>query len=193
MSRTYTLKRRAHQQAATRLRIVEAAISLHGSVGPARTTMSMVAEQAGVQRHTLYAHFPTEWDLALACSGLSLERDPLPDAQDWRAISEPSERLRVALGSVYGWYERNAELAACVLRDAESDVLTKQVCDLRFGSTMAAWHEVLGADRGEVQRALVHLALNFFTWRALARESGLSQMAAVDAMVNAIACDRNHG
>ena len=88
MTRTYTLKRRAEQQAETRQRIVEAAVDLHGSVGPAPTTLSMVAERAGVQRHTLYAHFPDERSLAMACSGLVHERDPLPDAAAWRAIAD---------------------------------------------------------------------------------------------------------
>src|SRR5918994_892175 len=86
MTRTYTLKMRAEQQAETRRRIVEAAVDLHGSVGPALTSLSMVAERAGVQRHTLYAHFPDERSLYMACSGLSLERDPLPNAADWRRI-----------------------------------------------------------------------------------------------------------
>ena len=81
MTRTYTLRRRAEQQAETRRRIVEAAVDLHGSVGPASTTFSMIAERAGVQRHTLYAHFPDERSLLLACSGLAHERDPLPDPE----------------------------------------------------------------------------------------------------------------
>ena len=75
MTRIYKLKRRAEQQAGTRQRIVEAAVDLHGSVGPVQTTISMIAERAGVQRHTVYAHFPTERDLFLACSGLVQERD----------------------------------------------------------------------------------------------------------------------
>ena len=108
MTRTYTLKRRAEQQAETRRRIVEAAVELHGSVGPALTTVSMVAERAGVQRHTFYAHFPDDRSLYLACSGLALERDPLPDSEAWRAIEDPSERLRVGLRAIYDWYERNA-------------------------------------------------------------------------------------
>jgi AcrR family transcriptional regulator len=108
MTRTYTLKRRAEQQADTRKRIVEAAIELHGSVGPALTTFSMVAERAGVQRHTLYAHFPDERSLLMACSALSLERDPLPDTAAWRTIEDRGERLRVGLRAVYDWYQRNA-------------------------------------------------------------------------------------
>src|SRR3954465_7661526 len=111
MARTYTLKRQAEQQAQTRQRIVEAAVKLHGTLGPALTTLSMVAEEAGVQRHTLYAHFPTERDLFLACSGLALERGPLPDAEGWRAIRDRTKRLQTGLGEIYDWYGRNAELA----------------------------------------------------------------------------------
>jgi AcrR family transcriptional regulator len=186
MGRTYTLKRRAEQQAETRRRIVEAAVELHGSVGPARTTISMVAERAGVQRHTLYAHFPDEKSLLMACSGLSLERDPLPEAAAWRAIEDRRERLRAGLTAIYGWYERNAELAACVLRDVEIHALVKEVSELRYGPYMASYHEVLGAKLTAKQRTVLAVALNFFTWRTLAREGGLKPRAAAAVMVQAI-------
>ena len=186
MKRTYTLKRRAEQQAETRRRIVEAAVDLHSSVGPALTSISMVAERAGVQRHTLYAHFPEERSLFLACSGLALERDPLPEAEAWRAIAGRRERLRAGLRAVYDWYARNADMAGCVLRDAEYHTLTREIIQLRFGPPMTAYHEILGVQLSARQRALLHLALGFFTWRALVRESGLQQDAAVDAMVQAI-------
>ena len=186
MTRTYTLKRRAEQQAQTRRRIVEAAVELHGSVGPALTTVSMVAERAGVQRHTFYAHFPDDRSLWLACSGLVAERDPLPDAEPWRTIGDSRERLGIGLRAVYGWYERNADLTACVLRDAEYHALTREVVELRFGTPAAAYREVLGAKLNARQRALLRLALSFFTWRTLAREHGLKQGAAVAAMVQAI-------
>jgi AcrR family transcriptional regulator len=191
MTRTYTLKRRAEQQAETRRRIVEAAVELHSSVGPALTTISMVAERASVQRHTLYAHFPDERSLFLACSGLALERDPLPDAEAWRSIKDQRERLRVGLRAVYGWYERNADMAACVLRDAEYHSLTREIIHLRFGPPMVAYHELLGAKLSTKQRAVLHLALSYFTWRTLVRESGLKQSAAVRAMVQAIDCGQD--
>ena len=181
MTRTYTLKRRAEQQAETRKRIVEAAVELHGSVGPARTSISMVAERAGVQRHTFYAHFPDERSLLLACSGLVFDRDPLPDAEPWRTIEDRRERLRVGLRAIYDWYGRNADLAACVLRDAEFHPLTREIIELRAGAPMAAYGEVLGAGLDAKQRAMLQLALNFFTWRTLARGSGLKQDAAVVA------------
>ena len=187
MPRPYTLKRRAERQADTRRRIVEAAVELHGSLGPARTPLSMVAERAGVQRHTLYAHFPDERSLLLACSGLTAERDPLPDAEPWRAIADRRERLRAGLRAVYDWYGRNAERAACVLRDAEHHALTREISQMRFGPYMRAYREVLGAGLGTAeQRAMLALMLGFHACRSLVRESGLEQGAAVEAAVQAI-------
>src|ERR1044072_952144 len=187
MARTYTQKRRAERQAEARRRIVEAAVDLHGTIGPARTTVSMIAERAGVQRHTFYAHFPEERSLLMACSGESLERDPLPDAAAWREIGDPAERIRTALRAIYAWYGRNAELTACVLRDAEQHPLVDEIVGLRFGPPVAAWHEGLGAGRGNEQRALLGLAFSFFTWRTLVRDGGLAPAAAIEAMVRAVA------
>lgn len=187
MSRTYTLKKRAEQQADTRRRLVEAAIDLHGTVGPANTTFSMVAERAGVQRHTLYAHFPDERSLGMACSGLHYEREPLPDAAAWRDIQGVRERLTAGLRAVYDWSERNERITASVLRDAEIHPITREIIELRFAPFARAWQEVLGARLNAKQRAMLHLALSFYTWRSLVREAGLKPSAAVEAMVQAIA------
>jgi AcrR family transcriptional regulator len=188
MPRTYTLKRRAQQQAETRRRIIEAAVGLHGSVGPALTTVSMVAERAGVQRHTLYAHFPDERSLLMACSGHVQERDPPPDARPWQEIEDGHERLCAGLAAIYAWYGRNAELLACVLRDAEYHSLTQEIAAVRFGPFMSAYHDVLGAALRKKQRAMLGLALSFYTWRTLVREQGLRADEAVETMVQAINC-----
>lgn len=189
MTRPYTLKRRAEQQAETRRRIVEAAVDLHATVGPAMTTVSMVAERAGVQRHTLYAHFPEERDLFLACSGLAVERDPMPDADAWRGAADVGERLRIGLSEIYAWYARNAGLLACGLRDAEYHPLTREMVELRSGPQSMAYREVLSAGlRTEDERAALGLALSYFTWRTLVRENGLDPAAAVDIMVRAVLC-----
>jgi len=187
MKRPYTLGRRAEQQEITRRRIVEAAVELHSSLGPGRTPISMVADRAGVQRHTLYAHFPDERSLYLACSGLAFERDPLPGAEAWHAIKSPRERLRVGLRAIYGWYERNAGLVACALRDAEYHALTREIAALKYGPQMTTYYEVLGKTLTKRQRPILCLALSFFTWRTLVLETGLKQEAAVLAMVQAIA------
>jgi AcrR family transcriptional regulator len=189
-TRTYTLRKRAESQAETRRRIVEAAVELHSTVGPARTSLSMIAERAGVQRNTLYAHFPDERSMLMACSGLAYERDPPPDAAPWRTIEDRRLRLRAGLTAIYGWYERNGQRIACVLRDAEYHPLTKEISQRRLGPHMAAYHEVLGEKLSAKQRPMLHLALSFFTWRILARDAALKQSAAVNAMVQAIECAR---
>jgi AcrR family transcriptional regulator len=186
MNRPYTMKKRAEQQADTRQRIVEAAVDLHGSVGPARTSFSMIAERAGVQRHTLYAHFPDERSLFLACSGLALERDPMPVAEGWTAIANRGRRLRVGLAALYAWYERNAELMACVLRDAEYHAATQEIIALRFDPVIAAYKDALGSGLGKKARALLALALSFQTWRTLARESGLKSASIAEMMAEMI-------
>lgn len=186
MARSYILKKRAQQQVETRLRIVEAAVELHTKLGPAATTFSMVAEKAGVQRHTLYAYFPDERSLLMACSGHVEERDPVPDATAWRDIVDRTLRLTTGLRAIYAWFERNEVLLGNVLRDAEQDKIVQEINRLRYGPAIDAWHDVLGAKLNANQRAMLHLALSFYTWRSLAREAGLKPAAAVDAMVGAV-------
>jgi AcrR family transcriptional regulator len=187
VARKYTLKRRAEQQAETRQRIVDATVDLHRSVGPALTTFSMVAERAGVQRHTVYAHFPDEKSLLLACSEHHLETDPPPDAAPWRAIARHGARLRIALGEIYAWYERNADILARVLRDAEHHALLREVSQMRFGPYYASWRAALDEGAGGEPAAMLGLALSFHTWRTLAREGGLGSAAAAEAMAAIVA------
>jgi AcrR family transcriptional regulator len=186
VARNYTLKRRADSQAETRRRIVEAAVELHSTLGPSKTTVSMIAEKAGVQRHTFYAHFPDERAMLMACSGHSLEADPLPDAQAWREISDKAERLKVGLRTVYDWYARNESLLACVLRDAEHYGPVQEIMALRYAPGIGAWHDALGEKLDAKRRTLLTLALSYHTWRTLAREAGLKQSDAVKTMMNAI-------
>ncbi len=186
MARPYTLKRRADRQAETRRRIVDAAVELHGTVGPARTTASMVASKAGVQRHTYYAHFPDERSLLLACSGAHAERDPPPDPAAWRAIEDRRARLRTGLAALYGWYARNAGLVACVLRDAETNPLVREIVEMRIAPGLAASHEVLGEGLDDDQRVLLHVMMGFPAWRTLAQDCGLGPAKAVELAASAI-------
>lgn len=183
MARTYTLKTRAEQQAQTRQRIIDAAIELHGTVGPSRSSLSMVAERAGVQRNTLYAHFPDERSLLMACSGATMERDPPPDAEAWRGATD---RLRAGLAAIYGWYHDNAQLLGCVFRDAEHYPPVQEIAALRYGPVVGGWRDVLGEGLSKAQQAMLHLALGYHSWRALVLEAGLSSDRAVAVMVGAI-------
>ena len=118
MNRKYEQKERARRQAHTRQRIVEAAVGLHTSVGPAQTTISGIAKRAGVERHTVYAHFPDDRTLFRACSEHWAARHPLPDIEALAEIDDPVRRLRRALGEMYAWYESVEADLALFLRDA---------------------------------------------------------------------------
>src|ERR1044072_9524721 len=117
--RKYELKKCTEEIAETHLRITEAAIELHGTVGPSRTTMSAVAKRAGVERRTLYRRFPTEADLFDACSTHYFAGKPFPGLESWRAIDDPQQRLERALDDLYAYYERTETVLGNVLRDAE--------------------------------------------------------------------------
>ena len=188
MARSYQLKRRAENQAETRQRIIEATVDLHTSIGPAHTTVSAIAERAGVQRHTVYAHFPDERDLFAACSGHHMARDPLPDAQAWRALNDPEALLRHGLTEVYEWFTRNAELANSVLRDAQVHQITRETVERTMGPGMGAFvavpAEALGAS--PQQRAALVLAFSFFTWGSLVRDAGLSNAQAAAMMTRLV-------
>jgi AcrR family transcriptional regulator len=183
--RPYRLGKRAEQQAETRRRIVEAAVALHGSVGPAQTTMSLLAERAGVQRHTLYAHFPDEKSILLACSAHAFQDDPPPDPEAWRGL-EPEARLAAGFAAIYGWYARNAAINACVLRDAEHYPPVREIVELRMAPAMQAWRDVLAQGLPPARQTMVGLMLSFYSWRTLARDEGLSADALVETAVRAV-------
>jgi AcrR family transcriptional regulator len=179
--RTYRLGKRAEKQEETRRRIVEAAVDLHSTLGPARTSVAQIAERARVQRHTFYAHFPDERSLFLACSGFAMERDPLPELANLRAVPAGRSRLRRGLEQIYGWFERNAEQAACVLRDAEHHALTREMVELQMAPAFHGAAEVLGEGLSERSRVLLGVALDFACWRVLSRSHKPTAAAALMA------------
>jgi AcrR family transcriptional regulator len=196
--RQYRKRRRAELEEETRLRITEAAVDLHGSVGPAKTTISAVAERAGVQRATVYRHFADEEALFGACSAHWLAQHPVPDIAEWAAIEDPSERLRTALDAIYAWYEAGEEMLERVVRDAPLVPALRTPVEARrlwlgmvVESVMPGRPE-RGRRRRRVEAALGH-AVAFETWRSLVREQGLPAAEAVGlmaAMVEAAPGDR---
>jgi AcrR family transcriptional regulator len=186
VTRSYELKKRAERQQETRQRIVEAAVQLHGTKGPGRTTLSDVARLAGVQRHTLYRHFPTERDLFMACSGCFYERNPPPDPEPWRATADPAARLRRGLTELYAYYGQAQGMLTRVLRDAEYHPLTREIATLR-GQWLGPVRETLAevVPPGARARTMLGLALDFRVWSRLAAD-GLPAEAAAEAMTAAI-------
>jgi AcrR family transcriptional regulator len=192
MARKYELKRRAETVAETRRKIVEAAVDLHGTVGPARTTVSAIADRAGVQRQTLYRHFPDERSLFQACSGLWEEQHPLPDSSGLRAIASPEGRLRAGLTGLYFFYEEGEAMLSNVVRDAAVHEVTAETAQRQM-APLSELRDVLaeavvppGGSPGV--EALLDLALDFTTWQGLVRRSGLSRDEAVELVVGLVGC-----
>ena len=132
MTRKYELKQRALSQAETRQRIVDATVDLHRELGPLRTTISAIAERAGVQRLTVYRHFPDDRALFGACSSQWRAAHPMPDPSAWAGLEDPSERLEAALAEIYAWFASTEEMTANVLRDIpESPLMQELTAPLR--------------------------------------------------------------
>jgi AcrR family transcriptional regulator len=188
--RRYEKKARAAQEEATRLRVIEAAIALHGTVGPARTTISAIAERAGVRRATVYRHFPDERALLLGCSGAWRQRNPLPDPTIWAGIDDPGARLEAALDALYRWYEQAEPMLSAVLRDIDAMPV---IAELQAGrlAYLASVEDGLASGwglRGKAAkrvRATIGLALDFFTWRTL-NERGLARGEATAVMSSVV-------
>lgn len=171
----------------TRARIVEATVELHTTVGPARTTVSAIAERAGVQRHTVYAHFPELADLFRACSGLWVERNPFPDTARWSTIADTAERLAVALDETYAYWERTDADLAAVLAGAErlpemAEALRAWGAALAHAASVLAEGRSLDGRRGPRTRAALGHALHLDTWRSLVAGPGLERAEGVALM-----------
>jgi AcrR family transcriptional regulator len=195
-SRTYELKRRAERQQETRRRIVEAAIELHTLLGPSGTTVSAIAEQAGVTRPTVYAHFPDARSLLEACSGHVRTTTPPPDPTAWRSISDPGERLETALRDLYGYYERLEPLLENVQRDAAVMPIVAEMNAYRVRYLEEIRDLLLDgwSPRGasaRLRRAIGH-ALEFRTWQSLVRRQECATDEAVQLMV-AFTCAAGSG
>jgi AcrR family transcriptional regulator len=185
--RTYRKKRRAELEEQTRLRITESAVALHGSVGPARTSISAVAERAGVRRSTVYRHFPDEAALFAACTAHWNAQNPPPDLAGWTRIEEPDERLRSALTELYDYYRRTEPMMENVHRDESAMELVQRMFAPFRGYLSGAVRTLLqgrrlrGRARPRVEAAIGH-ALEFPTWQSLTRAHGLEDAGAVELM-----------
>lgn len=175
----------------TRARIVRATRELHEEVGPAATTITAIAQRAGVQRLTVYRHFPDDSDLVGACAADWRKDHPLPDPISWTGSRDPVERLRGALEELYGYFAGGAPMLEQVLRDEGEmpeleDVMTPwwEYMHEVAGGLSAGW----GVDPHEQRllRAAVGHALRFETWRSLDDE-GLDRAEAVELMVSLVA------
>lgn len=171
--RAYRKRRRAESEEETRRRITEAAVELHGTIGPAHTTVTDLAKRAGVSRMTVYNHFPTDADVFKACSSHWAAENPLPDTSSWSEVSDPEERLRTGLHDLYRWYAQKQGMLTNILRDAPIVPAVGDLMEGFWGGFMADVTGTLTRDwptrHGEQDelRAMIALAADFNSWRVL--------------------------
>jgi AcrR family transcriptional regulator len=181
------MMRRAEAEQRTRLRITESTVELHGTLGPAHTSVSAVARHAGVRRSTVYRHFPDEESLFSACTGHWMAANPFPDVNRWKAVADSALRLIIALSELYAYYHRIEGMMSNILRDqATMPIVKRLLCGYRdyvsaARDTLMVGSGVRGPARQQVAAAIGH-ALAFSTWRSLAREQGLTDSQAADLM-----------
>jgi AcrR family transcriptional regulator len=184
ITRKYVLNRRAERQGETRERIVDAAVALHHTIGPAHTTDVAIAERAGVTRRTFYRHFPDELSLFRACTSHSSEKWPPPQPDQWRRVADPMERLRLALGELYAYYRVAGTGLVVIMRDrallrAELLALPGRADSLRAmpAVLLEPW-KARGRIRQVLAAALVH-ATAVTTWQSLVGQQGLTDEEAI--------------
>jgi len=185
--RPYRMTRRAELEEQTRRRITESTVALHEEIGPAQTSISAIAERAGVRRSTVYRHFPDEASLFAACSAHWRAANPPPDPRAWRAIADPAKRTRTALGELYAFYGSTEAMYTSLLRDESLVPIVQRLLGDFYGYLDAA-RGILLADRGlrgrrarTVGAAIGH-ALAFPTWQSLTQEQGLDDDEAAELM-----------
>jgi AcrR family transcriptional regulator len=186
--RKYELKQRAERQAAVRHRILDAVVALHQEVGPAQTTITAIAERAGVERLTVYRHFADESSLFGACFAHFSAKVPPPNPALWSDVEDPADRLRAALLAFYIYYERGEGMLSHVMQDAPQIPALAAVVRpwgefvdaVRTG--LAKGWGAKGRSRTRLAATLGH-ALRFESWQSLTRFEGLTNSDAADLMV----------
>lgn len=190
--RQYTMRRRAELEEETRQRITASAVELHEELGPAHTSISAIADRAGVRRSTVYRHFPDEDALFAACSAHWRAANPPPDPVSWSSIADVDERTRTAIRSLYAFYDGTEAMYTSLLRDEPLvPAVAKRLRD--FYGYLRSIEDGLAAGRGlrgrraKLTRAAIGHALAFPTWRSLTRDEGLSNEEAAELMAGFVA------
>jgi len=189
--RKYQQNRRADQAQETREQIVQATVELHEKLGPARTSIKAIAEHAGVQRLTVYRHFPDEASLFMACTSHWLASHPMPAFSDWTGHDDPLQLTATALLDFYQHYRHNERMWTVAYRDvgevealqapmAAVDGYLKQICD----QLLTAWN-VKAKEKEQLSLTLRH-GLRFSTWQSLKAEN-LSDKKMVELVMHWLA------
>jgi len=186
--RKYRKKARAKSEARTRDRIIDSALALLEEGGTAAVNVSAVARGAGVQRLTVYRHFPGGEGIVEACESRQAELSPPPDPADWASVADPEKRLRRALRRLYGYYRASGAVLAHTADPDQStsggETSYSHYMEGVLATLAAGWPT--GGKRGALVEAGLEHAVRFRTWRSLCQGGGLNDKTAVRLMVGMV-------
>jgi AcrR family transcriptional regulator len=187
--RTYRMTKRAESREETRARIVDAAIALHEEVGPKDTTISAIADRAGVQRLTVYRHFPDDETLLQACSSGWLAGHPPPAPES--LIGAGAQVCRDGLAALYAYYSGTSRMWTSILRDeGEVEALRGPLGGYRdyLDRYAAGLHDALvsGGRADRAARFTLRHAVELSTWASLSA-CGLSDADKADLVMGWLA------
>ena len=186
VKRRYFQRVRGDQVAGTRARIVEAIIKLHGEVGPRKTTVSAIADRAGVERLTVYRHFKGEAEMFAACSERYLELNPPPDSAVWATERDPMRRTERGLSELYAFFSRTAPMFEKVYLDVDEYPSLKKIVD-QFDAQLrhladelaSAWPRNKSARK---RQTILRHAARFATWQSFEAE-GVDNQEKINFMI----------
>jgi len=188
MPRSYSNQTRAAQEAETRRRIVDATVALHAERGVHGTKPADIAARANVALTTYYKHFPSISDLVRACGARGRELIPPPDPATITALS-PDAALRIPamVRTLFGHYEAR-EPWLYTGRTEE-----RFFPEIRFGMKhLREWRDAfvrgaLAPARPSRETMAIATALvDFWAWRTLRREVGLTQEEVINTVTETV-------
>ncbi len=187
-TRKYKKTKRAEQQEQTRERIVEATVALHEEIGPANTSIKAIAERAGVQRLTVYRHFPDDFSLFQACTSHWLSYNPPPDAANWQEMTNADEKTAAAFLAIFKYYRGTETMWTGAYRDLEDVDALREVLkgfegyiDQVRDGLLVSW-KLKGKSKQQLSITLRH-CLRFTSWQSLKREK-LNDKQIVDLVMS---------
>ncbi|MBI2115836.1 MAG: TetR/AcrR family transcriptional regulator [candidate division NC10 bacterium] len=181
------MAKRAALAAETRRRIVDAAVALHAERGVLAAKPADIAAQADVALTTYYKHFPTIGDLVRACTTRGREVIPPPDLSALRALPpDPARRIEAMVRTLYQYYEaREPWLYAGRTEERHIPEVRPVMEGLRGVRDAFVRAALAGTGVGRQTVGVVTALVDFWAWRILRREVGLTREEVIRSVTEA--------
>ena len=181
MPRSYDMKTRGRQTAATRERLLDAAVEGLAELGVEALTVQAVAERADVALRTVYNHFDSKEELVVEAydrlAGATQDRYALLPAD-----GTPRARVGWMVDAMYDVLEEQSPGTHAIMRVSGVPQFDHRLHEVRAWRRRAITEVLRPAEADGTLRvpldqavAFVFVATSYATWNALVHESGLSQ------------------